>query len=109
MTTLTKTYATEVAARRAVEALRATGVAERDIRLLVGSAPRDIRQEPVGGFAGRERQRQAALSRALAENVAVRQVNANGMWVATSGTDAVMAYLLEVTGAERLPETKSRK
>jgi hypothetical protein len=52
MTTLTRTYATEVAARRAVEALRATPVAERDIRLLVGSAPRDIRQEPVGGFAG---------------------------------------------------------
>jgi hypothetical protein len=52
MTTLTKTYPTEVAARRAVEALRATGVPERDIRLLVGSAPRDIRGEPVGGFAG---------------------------------------------------------
>jgi hypothetical protein len=52
MTTLTKTYATEVAARLAVEALRATGVPERDIRLLVGSAPRDIRGEPVGGFAG---------------------------------------------------------
>jgi hypothetical protein len=41
---------------------------------------------------------QAALSRALTDNVTVRQVNANGMWVATSGTDAVMAYLLEVTG-----------
>jgi hypothetical protein len=52
MTTLTKTYATEDAARRAVEALRATGVAERDVRLLLGSAPRDIRREPVGGFAG---------------------------------------------------------
>jgi hypothetical protein len=52
MTTLTRTYATEVAARRAAEALRATGVPERDIRLLVGSAPRDIRHEPVGGFAG---------------------------------------------------------
>ena len=52
MTTLTKTYATELAARRAVEALRATGVSERDIRLLAGSAPRDIRREPVGGFAG---------------------------------------------------------
>jgi hypothetical protein len=52
MTTLTRTYATEVAARRAVEALRAAGVAERDIRLLAGSAPRDIRREPVGGFAG---------------------------------------------------------
>jgi hypothetical protein len=52
MTTLTKTYPTEVTARRAVEALRATGVPERDIRLLAGTAPRDIRREPVGGFAG---------------------------------------------------------
>jgi hypothetical protein len=52
MTTLTKTYATEIAARRAVEALRATGVPEHDIRLLAGTAPRDIRGEPVGGFAG---------------------------------------------------------
>jgi hypothetical protein len=52
MTTLTKTYPTEPAARRAVEALRATGVPERDIRLLAGTAPRDIRHEPVGGFAG---------------------------------------------------------
>ena len=52
MTTHTKIYPTELAARRAVEALRATGVPERDIRLLAGSAPRDIRQEPVGGFAG---------------------------------------------------------
>jgi hypothetical protein len=52
MTTLTRTYAAEVAARRAVEALRATGVPERDIRLLAGTAPKDIRHEPVGGFAG---------------------------------------------------------
>jgi hypothetical protein len=52
MTTLTRTYPTELAARRAVDALRATGVAERDIRLLVGRAPRDMRREPVGGFAG---------------------------------------------------------
>jgi hypothetical protein len=52
MTTLTKTYPTELAARPAVQALHATGVPERDIRLLVGSAPRDIRREPVGGFAG---------------------------------------------------------
>ncbi len=55
MTTLTRTYATEVAARRAVEALRATGVPERDIRLLAGSAPRDIRREPVGGSPDRSR------------------------------------------------------
>ena len=52
MTTFTTTYSSELAARRAVRALRATGVAERDIRLLVGTAPRDIRREPVGGFAG---------------------------------------------------------
>jgi hypothetical protein len=52
MTTLTKTYPTELAARRVVEALRATGVPGRDIRLLAGGAPRDIRREPVGGFAG---------------------------------------------------------
>jgi hypothetical protein len=52
MTTLTKTYPTELAARRAVQALRATGVPERDLRLLAGTAPRDIRHEPVGGFAG---------------------------------------------------------
>jgi hypothetical protein len=52
MTTLTKTYPTELAARRAVEAMHATGVPERDIRLLAGTAPRDIRREPVGGFAG---------------------------------------------------------
>jgi hypothetical protein len=52
MATLTRAYATEVAARRALEALRATGVPERDLRLLAGRAPRDIRREPVGGFAG---------------------------------------------------------
>jgi hypothetical protein len=52
MTTLTKTYPTELAARRAVEALRTTGVPDHDIRLLVGRAPGDTRREPVGGFAG---------------------------------------------------------
>jgi hypothetical protein len=52
MTTVTKTYPTEPAARRAVTALRATGVPARDIRLLAGTAPRDIRHEPVGGYAG---------------------------------------------------------
>jgi hypothetical protein len=51
MTTLTKAYPTELAARRAVDALRATGVPERDIRLLAGTAARDIRRAPVGGFA----------------------------------------------------------
>jgi hypothetical protein len=52
MTTLTETYLTEVAARRAVEALRARGVPARDIRLLTGSRLGDVRREPVGGFGG---------------------------------------------------------
>jgi hypothetical protein len=52
MTTRTMTYPTELAARRAVEALRDTGVPGGDIRLLVGAAGRDIRHEPVGGFGG---------------------------------------------------------
>jgi hypothetical protein len=52
MTTLTKTYPTELAARSAIEAMRNSGVPERDIRLLAGTAPRDIRHESVGGFAG---------------------------------------------------------
>jgi hypothetical protein len=52
MTTLTKTFRTELAARGAVEALRNSGVPERDIRLLAGSTARDTRHEPVGGFAG---------------------------------------------------------
>jgi hypothetical protein len=52
MTTLNKTYSTEVAARRAVDALRATGVPEHDIRLLTARGPHDVRREPVGEFAG---------------------------------------------------------
>jgi hypothetical protein len=52
MTTLVTTYPTEAAARRAVEALRATVAADREIRLLLGRAPGDVRGEPVGGFAG---------------------------------------------------------
>jgi hypothetical protein len=52
MATLSKTYPSEDAARRAVEALRAAGVPPRDIRLLTSRPPDDIRREPVGGFAG---------------------------------------------------------
>jgi hypothetical protein len=52
MTTLSETYPTEIEARRAIEALRAEGVPARDIRLLTGTRPRDVRREPVGGFAG---------------------------------------------------------
>jgi hypothetical protein len=52
MTTQSRTYPTELGARRAVEELRATGVPERDIRLLAGTVPGDLRHEPAGGFAG---------------------------------------------------------
>jgi hypothetical protein len=52
MTTLCKTYSSEIVARQAVEALRAEGVPGRDIRLLTGCAVHDIRREPTGGFAG---------------------------------------------------------
>jgi hypothetical protein len=52
MATLSKTYPSEEAARRAVRALRAAGAPPRDIRLLTSRPPHDIRREPVGGFAG---------------------------------------------------------
>jgi hypothetical protein len=52
MTTLSETYSTEIEARRATEALRAAGVPARHIRLLTGTRVRDVRRQPVGGFAG---------------------------------------------------------
>jgi hypothetical protein len=51
MPMLCKTFPTEVSARRAVAALRATGPPGRDLRLLTGRPLRDIRQEPVGEYA----------------------------------------------------------
>ena len=39
---------------------------------------------------------QKAAQRAFAEHIQVRQVNENGMWVSTSGSDATLAYLLEI-------------
>src|SRR5215210_8443108 len=42
---------------------------------------------------------QRAAERALAEGIQVRQVNASGMWVANSGSDPKIAYLLEITGS----------
>jgi len=41
---------------------------------------------------------QAALGRAIAEGVQVRQLAGSGLWLATSGTDAGTAYALAVTG-----------
>jgi hypothetical protein len=52
MATLCKTYSTEVAARQAVETLRAARVRGQDIRLLTGSQRHDVRREPAGAFAG---------------------------------------------------------
>lgn len=52
MTTLCKAFPTEAAARRAVAALRATGVPARDLRLLTGAPLGDTREHPVGGYAG---------------------------------------------------------
>jgi hypothetical protein len=51
MATLCKTYSNENVARNGVEALRAAGVPGRDIRLLTGCRLRDLRCEPLGGFA----------------------------------------------------------
>ena len=52
MKALSTAYPTEAAARRAIEALRDRGFHARDIRLLTGRGPGDVRREPVGGFAG---------------------------------------------------------
>jgi uncharacterized Zn finger protein len=39
---------------------------------------------------------QKAAERAIREGVQIRQVNSNGMWVATSGTRSNIAYVVEV-------------
>jgi hypothetical protein len=39
---------------------------------------------------------QRAAQRAIAERIEVRQVNATGMWTASSGSDPKLAYVLEV-------------
>ena len=52
MTTLSKAYPSEGTARQAVEALRVAGAPQRDIRLLTSRPLYNVRDEPVGGFAG---------------------------------------------------------
>jgi hypothetical protein len=47
-----RTYPDERMARDAVRNLMAVGGHRRDLRLVVGTAPHDIRREPVGSFAG---------------------------------------------------------
>jgi hypothetical protein len=53
MTTVCRSFPDEAGARRGIESLRAEGVPERDLLLMTGTAPHDIRREPVGSFAGR--------------------------------------------------------
>ena len=53
MTTRCMTFSAEVAARRAVAALRAAGVPARDLRLLTGTRLGDIRQQPAVGTPDR--------------------------------------------------------
>ncbi len=52
MATLCETYSSQAAARHATEALSASGVPHRDIRLLIGHRWQDVRSERVGGFGG---------------------------------------------------------
>ena len=52
MTMLCKTCADAETARRLADALTAAGVDAMNIELLVGPRYHDIRDEPVGGFAG---------------------------------------------------------
>lgn len=41
---------------------------------------------------------QKAAARAVAEGIQIRQVASSGAWVATSGTDAAIAYEVQVAG-----------
>ncbi len=43
---------------------------------------------------------QAALQRALAEGIQVRQLAGSGAWIATSGSDTTAAYLVSGNGCE---------
>ena len=52
MATLCQTFQSEMAARAAADALRAAGIPEHDIGLLVGAKHHDLRVERAGGFAG---------------------------------------------------------
>ena len=52
MTVLYEAYPSQAAARRALGELRATGVPDRDVQLLIGFCRHDVRSERAGGFAG---------------------------------------------------------
>jgi hypothetical protein len=52
MPTLCRIYATDEQARDAVDRLLAAGLPGGDVRVLMGTAAHDHRDDPVGGFAG---------------------------------------------------------
>ncbi len=52
MQTLCHIYSTDDEARAAVDRLLAAGLSGDDVRVLIGTAIRDHRDDPVGGFAG---------------------------------------------------------
>ncbi|HYZ28450.1 MAG TPA: hypothetical protein VE570_05280 [Thermoleophilaceae bacterium] len=52
MATLIETYPNQATARKAVNALLASGALPRGVRLLIGERPGDVRNEIAGGFAG---------------------------------------------------------
>jgi hypothetical protein len=58
-----------------------------------------VQSESRGNRQASPERWQKAAERAIAEQIEVRQVNASGMWVANSGSQANVAYLLEITGS----------
>ena len=52
MSVLCRIYSTDVEARAAVDRLLAAGLSGSDVRVLMGTAAHDHRDDPVGGFAG---------------------------------------------------------
>jgi hypothetical protein len=52
MATLCRAYASEAAARRAIEDLRAQGLPPQGAQLITGGSLHDLRREPVGEFLG---------------------------------------------------------
>ncbi len=60
---------------------------------MVQTAPRPVRRATPERW-------QAALKRALAEGIQVRQLAGSGAWIATSGSDATAAYLVNGQGCE---------
>jgi len=61
MATLCRAYMTEDDAHAAVDRVLAVGVADADIRILMGEVRRDARDAPAGSYAGAPRSRREAM------------------------------------------------